>query len=182
MIPGLVGMAMTGLSGGRFNVPATPKPPWQRIPTLNQYFAGRLDPGEVDSIVSQCRQQGKSPVDPLMDRLGWPPIPYDGRLLFSHQDALLLGGKVQAAPGFADHVRFVDPALCQRCDRQVCVAMCSGQAISAAEGGGRPEFDREKCIHCGVCLWNCCEARAHEQQLTNIDFDAGSGGLHSAEN
>ncbi len=182
MIPGLMGMALTGLSGGRINVPATPKAPSQRIPTLNEYFRGRIDSSEVEAIVSQCRQQGKSPVDPLMDKLGWPQIAYDGKLLFSHQDALLLGGKVQAAPGFADHVRFADPALCERCDRQVCVAMCSGQAIAAAEGGGRPEFDREKCVHCGVCLWNCCQARADDGQRGNIDFEAGSGGLHSAEN
>ena len=35
-------------------------------------------------------------------------------------------------------------------------------------------FEREKCVHCGACLWNC----AH----TNIEFRAGAGGLHSAEN
>ena len=40
-------------------------------------------------------------------------IPYDGELLVSQQDALLLGGKVQAAPGFADHVRFLLPGDCE---------------------------------------------------------------------
>ncbi len=39
-----------------------------------------------------------------MERVGWPEIVYDGQLLMSHQDALLLGGKVQGAAGFADHV------------------------------------------------------------------------------
>ena len=44
-----------------------------------------------------------------MQRCGWPAIPYDGQLLVSHQDALLLGGKVQAPPGYADHVVFLYP-------------------------------------------------------------------------
>ena len=35
-----------------------------------------------------------------MDRVGWPEIPLDGTLLVSHQDALLMGGKVQANPGY----------------------------------------------------------------------------------
>ena len=34
-------------------------------------------------------------------------FPIDGQLLVSHQDALLLGGKVQAPPGYADHVVFL---------------------------------------------------------------------------
>jgi electron-transferring-flavoprotein dehydrogenase len=50
--------------------------------------------------------------------------------------------------------------------------MCSGEAIAADKEGGAPVFDREKCVHCGACLWNC----------DNIEFAAGGGGLHSAEN
>jgi electron-transferring-flavoprotein dehydrogenase len=102
-----------------------------------------------------------------------PEVPYDGQILVSHQDALLMGGKVQAGPG-EDHVKFRDPALCRECQAKLCVAMCSGQAIAAADDGGVPSFDREKCVHCGACLWNC------EQR--NIAFAAGVGGLHSSEN
>jgi electron-transferring-flavoprotein dehydrogenase len=102
-----------------------------------------------------------------------PDVPYDGQLLVSHQDALLLGGKVQAGPG-EDHVKFRNPALCRACAAKLCVGMCSGQAITAADDGGVPAFDREKCVHCGACLWNCEQA--------NIVFSAGVGGLHSSEN
>jgi electron-transferring-flavoprotein dehydrogenase len=103
----------------------------------------------------------------------WPDIPYDGQLLVSHQDALLMGGKVQAPPGFADHVRFLDPAVCVQCNVKLCVEMCSGQAITR-NGGGVPAFDREKCVHCGACLWNCPDGV--------VAFQAGAGGLHSNEN
>jgi electron-transferring-flavoprotein dehydrogenase len=103
----------------------------------------------------------------------WPPIPYDGQLLVSHQDALLMGGKVQAPGGFEDHVRFLDPAVCERCGFKRCIQMCSGQAIAAGDGAV-PSFDREKCVHCGACLWNCRHGV--------LAFQAGAGGLHSSEN
>ena len=117
-----------------------------------------------------------------MDRAGWPKIPYDGKLLVSHQDALLMGGKVQAPAGCADHVTFLHPHLCEQCATKVCIELCSGQAITPGEGGGVPQFDREKCVHCGACLWNCAKAREGDSERTNIDFGAGAGGLHSAEN
>ena len=116
-----------------------------------------------------------------MDRCGWPAIPYDGQLLMSHQDALLLGGKVQAPPGFADHVRFVYPDFCERCRSKLCIEMCSGQALTPG-AGGVPAFDREKCVHCGACIWNCVAPLEDDPLRSNISFRAGTGGLHSAEN
>ena len=117
-----------------------------------------------------------------MDRAGWPAIPFDGQLLVSHQDALLIGGKVQATPGFEDHVEFLRRELCEACLTQVCVEMCSGEAIAPNKDGGKaPVFDREKCVHCGACLWNCVEP-VDSAGHTNIAFHAGGGGLHSAEN
>jgi electron-transferring-flavoprotein dehydrogenase len=103
----------------------------------------------------------------------WPEIPYDGQLLVSHQDALLMGGKVQGSGGLSDHVRFLDPAVCERCGFKRCIQMCSGQAISASDTAA-PAFDREKCVHCGACLWNCRHGV--------LAFQAGAGGLHSSEN
>jgi electron-transferring-flavoprotein dehydrogenase len=100
-------------------------------------------------------------------------------LFLTHQDALLLGGKVQAMPGFADHVVFRDLRLCAACDEKTCVSMCSGQAITLG-ANNLPVFEREKCIHCGGCLWNC--AKSADGDRTNLDFRAGAGGLHSAEN
>ena len=116
-----------------------------------------------------------------MDRVGWPCIPYDGQLLVSHQDALLLGGKVQAPPGYADHVVFLYPELCEKCGAKICIELCSGQAITPGQSGV-PDFDREKCVHCGACFWNCSQPLPDNPERMNIAFRAGTGGLHSAEN
>lgn len=174
-LQGLAGMMLSGLSSGKLNWPGKPLPPHERIQSVHGYFAGRIPAAEIDQLRADCAARGVSLHDALMDRAGWPPIPFDGQLLVTHQDALLLGGKVQAPAGYADHVVFLYPRLCKTCGVQTCVEMCSGEAIHAAEGGGRPAFDREKCIHCGACLWNCVEGE-------NIAFHAGSGGLHSAIN
>jgi electron-transferring-flavoprotein dehydrogenase len=50
------------------------------------------------------------------------------------------------------------------------------------EEGAPPEFDREKCVHCGACIWSCSKALPGDPERANIEFDAGSGGLHSNEN
>ena len=115
-----------------------------------------------------------------MDRCGWPAIPYDGQLLVSHQDALLLGGKVQAPPGSADHVRFVYPDFCERCEAKLCIEMCSGQAIAPGTTACPPSI--AKSVHCGACLWNCGAPLDDDPLRSNIAFRAGTGGLHSAEN
>jgi electron-transferring-flavoprotein dehydrogenase len=134
---------------------------------------------QLQKAAALASAEGRPLHDALLSVRGWPEIPYDGRLLVTQQDALLIGGKVQAMPGFADHVTFRDPALCTACGEKTCIAMCSGQAITEGPDG-QPVFEREKCVHCGACLWNC--ATAPEGESSNIDFRAGSGGLHSAEN
>ena len=179
---GLMGMALTGMTGGKLNLAGEIKRPHERVPSLAEYYRGRLSAEEIEAIREECRQQGVPLHDRLMERCGWPEIPYDGKLLLSHQDALLLGGKVQAPPGYADHVVFVDAELCERCDNELCIEMCSGQAILPSPDGGVPQFDREKCIHCGACVWNCTQPQAGDPERANIEFRAGAGGLHSAEN
>jgi len=124
-------------------------------------------------------EDGRPFHDALLSARGWPEIPFDGILLVTHQDALLMGGKVQAMPGFADHVLFRDMRLCAACDEKTCVAMCSGQAITLGPND-LPVFEREKCVHCGGCLWNC--AKSADGEHNNLEFRAGSGGFHSAEN
>lgn len=181
VVTGMMGMALTGLSGGRLAVPGRPLRPYERIPSLEDYYRGRIPAEEVRRIRDESYAKGVSAHAALMERAGWPEIPFDGQLLMSQQDALLLGGKVQANPGFADHVTFAYPNLCERCGTKVCVEVCSGQAITPGEGGV-PAFDREKCIHCGACLWNCSSASPENAEQMNVRFRAGSGGLHSAEN
>lgn len=179
---GLLGMALTGMTGGKLNLGGEIRRPYERVPSLEEYCRGRIAPARVEQLRQDAVNQGKSLADAIMDGLGWPQIPLDGNLLISQQDALLLGGKVQAPGGFADHVRIVDPALCAKCSPQLCVEICSGQAITASEGGGAPQFDREKCVHCGACQWNCSKPRQGDAERSNIEFEAGAGGSHSAEN
>jgi electron-transferring-flavoprotein dehydrogenase len=182
VLTGFVGMGLTGMSGGRLNLGGEIRRPYERVPSLEVYCRGKIPPEEVAKLLEESRAHGTSLADAVMDRLGWPQIPLDGKLLISQQDALLLGGKVQAPHGYADHVVQTDPDLCSRCNPQLCVEICSGQALTYSEGGGSPQFDREKCIHCGACQWNCTKPLKIGGERCNIEFRAGTGGLHSAEN
>lgn len=181
IVPGLLGMALSGFSQGFLNIPGKELPPFKRLKSAAEFFSRRLSANEVEKIKADCLRQNLPAHDALMEAAGWPAIPYDGSLLVSQQDALLLGGKVQAQAGYADHVVFLNPDLCRSCGEQTCIEMCSGQAITPGENH-IPVFDREKCIHCGACLWNCSQPLSPSSTKTNIDFRAGSGGLHSAEN
>jgi electron-transferring-flavoprotein dehydrogenase len=175
-VRGLIGMAFAGLTEGRFvlygKIPPAPK----QIRPFDTYVAGGL---KLSQAVAASLDNGRPLHDALMSARGWPEIPYDGRLLLTHQDALLLGGKVQAAPGFANHVLVRDAAVCKTCAEKTCIAMCSGQALTIGADDA-PAFEREKCIHCGACLWNC--AHSPDGERSNIEFRAGAGGLHSSEN
>ncbi|MBP1728968.1 MAG: Electron-transferring-flavoprotein dehydrogenase [Deltaproteobacteria bacterium] len=182
VLTGLIGMGLTGLSGGRLHFGGETARPYERVPSLEDYCAGKIAPENIAELRKAAIAKGEPLADPVMDGLGWPRIALDGKLLISHQDALLMGGKVQAPAGFADHVVTVDPQVCAGCYPQLCVEICSAQAITPSEGGGAPQFDREKCVHCGACQWNCSRPRQGDPERTNIDFRGGAGGLHSAEN
>jgi electron-transferring-flavoprotein dehydrogenase len=181
VVTGMVGLALAGLTNGKFFLGGEPVPPWRRIPSVEDYFAGKISRAEIAKLRDECKTKNVSLHGALMDQAGWPAIPFDGQLLVSHQDALLMGGKVQAPHGYADHVVFQHPELCGKCGARICIEACSGQAIYPGETGV-PAFDREKCIHCGACLWNCSQANPENPERMNIAFRAGTGGLHSAEN
>jgi electron-transferring-flavoprotein dehydrogenase len=181
VVRGLLGMALAGLTNGGFALTGEPVPPYKRIPTLEEYYSGSISPDEIEQLRKECAIKGVSLHGTLMQRCGWPAIPYDGQLLVSHQDALLLGGKVQAPPGYADHVVFLYPELCEKCGTKICIELCSGQAITPGQSGV-PAFDREKCVHCGACYWNCAQPTPEDPERMNIAFRAGTGGLHSTEN
>ncbi|MFZ0478340.1 MAG: hypothetical protein WAL71_04265, partial [Terriglobales bacterium] len=176
VVTGMIGMAVADLTGGHI-APALHSA--RSVPSLEEAYGSRISPSELKQIKDECAAKGTSLHDRIMDRCGWPQIPMDGKLLISHQDALLMGGGVQAAPGYANHVIFLRPELCRECETKLCVEMCSGQAITRGEEEV-PAFDREKCVYCGACLWNC---RAEgDGRRGNVEFNAGAGGLHSALN
>jgi electron-transferring-flavoprotein dehydrogenase len=181
-IQGLLGMALAGYTKGKLHMPGDPRRPHERIPSLEAAYASRIPAAELAAMREACQAKGEALHDAIMDRIGWPKIEYDGTLLVSHQDALLLGGKVQAPHGYADHVIFVDPKTCQACREKICIEMCSGQAITTNSEGGAPLFDREKCVHCGACLWNCSKSHPTDPEKSQAAFRSGAGGLHSAEN
>jgi electron-transferring-flavoprotein dehydrogenase len=172
LLKGMIGMALAGLTGGKLSLKGKVPPSYQQIHADDSRLKSKN--GAVLALAD-----GRPLHDALLTACGWPEIPFDGRLLVTHQDALLMGGKVHAMPGFADHVVFRERGLCIGCDEKTCVAMCSGQALTDGPDGV-PLFEREKCVHCGACLWNC--AQSPDGEHSNIDFRAGSGGLHSAEN
>ena len=176
IVKGMIGMALAGLSHGKLSLSAHIPPAHKQI----RHFPSQSAEGlQLKQAVGLAIADGRSFHDALLTTRGWPEIPLDGRLLVTQQDALLLGGKVQAMPGFADHVVFRNPQLCIDCGEKTCIAMCSGQALTQGEDGA-PAFEREKCVHCGACLWNC--GQSPDGEHSNIEFRAGSGGLHSAEN
>ncbi len=179
VITGMIGMALAGLTGGRITPALRPNPKSSRMPSLEEAYGSRILPAELKQMQEECAAKGTSLHDRIMDRCGWPQIPMDGKLFISHQDALLIGGGVQAPAGYANQVIFRRPELCRACETKLCVEMCSGQAITRGEDAV-PAFDREKCVYCGACLWNC-QADANGEQ-GSIDFKAGAGGLHSTLN
>jgi electron-transferring-flavoprotein dehydrogenase len=181
VVRGMIGMALAGLTNGKLTLAGEPLPPWKRIPSIEEYYRGRISPEEIKKLHAECQARNSSLHGALMEKVGWPAIPYDGRLLMSHQDALLMGGKVQAPAGYGDHVEFLNPEVCEKCGTKICIEACSGQAITLGDGGV-PNFDREKCVHCGACVWNCAQPLPDNPERTNIAFRAGTGGLHSAEN
>jgi len=179
VVTGLIDMAVAGFTRGAIYASrSTPPLPKDTAP-LEKIYGSRISPSELKQLQEECAAHGSALHDRVMERCGWPQIPFDGRLLISHQDALLMGGSVQAPPGYADHVIFIRRELCRECEPKLCVEMCSGQAITRGEGD-MPAFDREKCVYCGACLWNCRASADGEKG--NIELRAGAGGLHSTLN
>ncbi len=139
VVPGLLGMALAGLTRGKVALGHEPPHPADAVGTLEGFYAGRIPAEELARIRAECAAKGAPLHDALMDRAGWPAVPLDGKLLVSQQDALLMGGKVQAPPGYADHVTFRSSETCRACGRRVCVEICSAEALAAGRRR-RPEL------------------------------------------
>ena len=179
VVRGLIGMALAGFTRGAVFFPARHRPISASTDTLERFYATRIPAMELKQLWRDCAAKNMALHDVIMDRCGWPEIPFDDQLLISHQDALLMGGSVQAAPGYTNHVIFLKPEVCRHCEPKLCVEMCSGQAITRGDDGV-PTFDREKCVFCGACIWNCSSGGVKDQG--SIEFRAGAGGLHSSLN
>jgi len=178
-VRGVVGMGLAGMTRGRLHARVGSGP---RIAGLAEHYKGRIPAEQIARIEAEASSSQRPLQDAYMDAAGWPAIPFDGELLVSQQDALLLGGKVQAPPGYADHVVVLDPAQCATCETHLCVNICSGQALTWDADRGVPLFEREKCVHCGACQWSCPAPREAGHDAAAIALEAGAGGLHSAEN
>jgi len=151
VVRGLAGMALAGLTHGRFSLRGEPVPPWQRVPSLDEYYRGRISPQEIAAVRAECQAKGVSLHGALMERAGWPAVPLDGRLLVSHQDALLMGGKVRrrgtpttwysciqscapcAARGFASRRAAARPS---RREQRACRRSTARNASTAARASG----------------------------------------------
>jgi electron-transferring-flavoprotein dehydrogenase len=179
VVTGLIGMAAAGITRGAISVAGKKRPIHESTSELESVYGARISVAELKNLKEECAAKGSALHDRIMERCGWPEIPFDNQLLISHQDALLMGGSVQAPSGYANHVVFLHPEHCRSCEPKLCVEMCSGQAITRGDNGV-PAFDREKCVFCGACLWNC--RTSADDEKGNVEFRAGAGGLHSALN
>jgi electron-transferring-flavoprotein dehydrogenase len=176
LLRGFIGMGLAGFTSGTLGYSRKRDKP---VRPVEEFYRGRLTADRIHDIRIASQKEARPLHDALMEAAGWPAIEFDGQLLVSHQDALLMGGKVQAPPDLPDHIVFRDPELCTTCASRLCIEICSGEAIHAGENGA-PVFDREKCVHCGACIWNCTQEVA--PGVSNVAFCAAPGGLHSAEN
>ncbi len=137
IVKGMIGMALAGLTRGRLSLKA-PTQDAHRAPSIARPLrngwesqSSRVPPvtstwgpgktnhkSQLQEAAALAQSENRPLYDALLSVRGWPEIPFDGRLLVTQQDALLIGGKVQAMPGFADHVNFRDRELCARMYRE----------------------------------------------------------------
>ena len=108
IVKGLIGMGLAGLTGGRLSLLAHIPPPLEET----RHPAPDAE-SQTKETAAALALDKRSPFPRcVLSTRGWPEIPFDGTLLVTQQDALLMGGKVQAMSGFADHVVFRDLGLC----------------------------------------------------------------------
>jgi len=50
VVRGMMGMALAGLTNGRFSLAGDPVPPWKRIPSIEEYYRGRVSPEEIAKL------------------------------------------------------------------------------------------------------------------------------------
>ncbi|MGH7993586.1 MAG: NAD(P)/FAD-dependent oxidoreductase, partial [Limisphaerales bacterium] len=60
VVRGLIGMALAGLTDGKFTLGGEPVQPWKRIPSLEEYYRGRITPNEIAKLRAECKGKGSS--------------------------------------------------------------------------------------------------------------------------
>ena len=181
VLTGLIGMALAGLSGGRLVLPGQPLPPLGTHPLARRLFSrphpARRSAEDSRRLLRARRLRARRPHGTR--RLAGDSL---RRPIARLASGRLAAGRQGAGPArLRRSCRVCFSERCQRCGTKLCVEICSGQAITPGENGV-PAFDREKCVHCGACLWNCASASPENPERMAAAFRAGAGGLHSAEN
>ena len=59
-------MGLAGLTGGRLCWPAASKPTHQRIPSIEDYYRGRISPATIEAVRQEATAKGQSLHDALM--------------------------------------------------------------------------------------------------------------------
>ena len=129
-------------------------PPGDEIGTLEDFYAGKIPAEEIALLRTQCAEKGVPLHDALMDRVGWPQVVLDGEMLVSIRMHCSWAARCRRRPGtpitWCSSTRQSVPDLPEAGVRG---GLLGGGA--ASRRGRRPDFDREKCVHCGACLWSC---------------------------
>ncbi|MEI9976196.1 MAG: hypothetical protein WDO73_31595 [Ignavibacteriota bacterium] len=68
VVRGMVGMALAGLTGGKYSLRGEPLP----IAWADDFYSGKLPRDETRDIIAECRAKGVPSHDALMDACGWP--------------------------------------------------------------------------------------------------------------
>ena len=55
VVTGMIGMALAGLTNGKFSLGRAPVQPWKRIPGVEDYFAGRISRDEIAKLREECK-------------------------------------------------------------------------------------------------------------------------------
>ena len=171
MIPGLLGMAIAGFTGGKHSVSGEPK----LMPSPEEYYREKIPAAELAKIMDDCRARGVSCHNALMDRVGGRPFRTTASCWYRTRTPCSMGGKVQASPGYADHVRFVYPDFCEL----LCQQNVYRDVLRPGDHGGAPAEFRcsiaKSASTAGACIWNCGVQLSEDPAHSNIAFSAGAG-------
>ncbi len=142
VVTGLIGMALAGVTRGAISVAARKRPVPQSTAALEAIYEGRIPAAELKQMQEECAGRGTSLHDRIMDRCGWPEIPFDGRLLISHQDALLMGAACRRRRAMPITWSFSIPSTVKAASRNCAWKCAPGRRSRAAKAACRPSTAR----------------------------------------